>query len=175
MAYHRSIKRILSGRRVGVLAAVVVVLTACGGRPAEVSPNEIPELEAQLTDNPEDGDVLLRYAAALFSAGRCDTASVVAARGAQAKPRSALGPLVLGQCLEQANDFDQAVGVYGAFLTTFPEERGADAVRARQMLALRARATLRAQTALAQEAQLGTQGGDPRTRSEEHTSELQSH
>lgn len=163
MAYYSSIKRILGRRLGGVLAAGVVVLAACGGGPAAVSPNEIPELEARLADNPEDGDVLLRYAAALFSASRCDTASVVAARGAQAKPRSALAPLVLGQCFEQANDFDQAVGVYAAFLKTFPEERGADAVRARQMLALRARATLRAQNALAQEAQLGTEGGDPRT------------
>ncbi len=163
MAYLRSLTRILNGRRVGALAACVVVVASCGGRPAAVSPNEIPELELRLAANSEDGDVLLRYAAALFSAGRCDTASVVAARGARAKPRSALAPLVLGQCFEQANDFDQAVGVYARFLTTFPEVRGADAVRARQMLALRARATIRAQNALAQETQLGAQGGDPRT------------
>jgi tetratricopeptide (TPR) repeat protein len=139
------------------------LFAACGGRPAEVSPNEIPVLEAQLAEDPDNGDVLLRYSAALFSAGRCDTASVVAARGAEIKPRNAIAPLVVGQCFEQANDFDQAIGVYQAFVQSFPNERGSDAVRAREMLALRSRATLRAQQALAGEAQLGAQAGDPRT------------
>ena len=163
MTYLRSTRRFFGGQRIGVLVTGVMVLASCGGRPTEVSPNEIPELEAQLAQDPDNGDVLLRYAAALFSAGQCDTASVVAARGAQARPQSALAPLVLGQCLEQANDFDQAVDVYQAYLAAFPDARGSDAVRASELFALQSRATARARTALQQEPQLGGQAGDPRT------------
>ncbi len=149
--------------RAGLIVLVGFALAACAGRPAEVSPNEIPTLEAQLSQDPDNADVLLRYSAALFSAGRCDTASVVAASGAQRNASSAIAPLVIGQCLEQSSSFDDAVGVYQAFVDAFPDAPGADAVRARQLLALQSRAIARARNALAQEDQLGAQGGDPRT------------
>ena len=63
-------------RRPSRSVLVVVVAAACfgcaAGRVREVSPNEIPDLERRLSEDPNNGPVLLRYAAALFSAGQCD-------------------------------------------------------------------------------------------------------
>ncbi len=68
-------------RRAALLAAMGLLLIAAGcfgRRPAEVSPAEIPALEERLAENPDNADAVLRYAAALFAAERCDTARVVA-------------------------------------------------------------------------------------------------
>lgn len=152
-------------RGVRVFAAgCLAVLAACaGGRPGAVSPDEIPELEARLEEQPENGDLLLRYAAALFAAGRCDSATVVARNGATRRPESALAPLVIGQCQERMQNLDGAVATYRAFLEQYPEDRGSAAVRAREMLVVRERANARAREALAREAELATQPGDPQT------------
>lgn len=134
-----------------------------GGRVTEVSPEDIPDLEARLTEHPDNPDLVLRYSAALFAAGQCDSARVVALRGVQLKPSDALGPLVLGQCFERADEYDQAIAVYREYVAQHPDQRGADAVRAREMLALRGRATARARQALARESQLAQQPADPQT------------
>ena len=140
-------------RRVALSAALCAVATGvgcAGGAAPEVSPSEIPVLEARLSESPNDGDLILRYSAALFSAGQCDSATAVARRGIAAKPSKALGPLVVGQCLEAADAYDDAIGVYGAYLASYPERPGSGAVRARQNLARRERALVTARQALAQ-------------------------
>ncbi len=143
---------------------IVGVLCGCAGaRTAEVSPQEIPQLEARIADEPDNGELILRYAAALYAAERCDTARAVAARGMQLEPADALGPLVIGQCAEQAGDHDQALVVYRRYLADYPGEPGVAAVRARETFALRARATQRAQSALAQEAVLAQRPADLQT------------
>jgi tetratricopeptide (TPR) repeat protein len=146
-----------------VLVASVATAAACGGRPTAVSPAEIPDLEARLAQEPNNGPLVLRYSAALFAAGRCDTAATTARSGMRLSPAAALGPLVLGQCLERSGDADQAVTVYRAFLTNNPDAPGSPAVRAREMLAVRARSTQRARQALQQESQLASQPADPAT------------
>jgi tetratricopeptide (TPR) repeat protein len=143
-----------------VLCAALVV--GCGmGRVSEVSPAEIPALEEQLADEPEDGALLLRYAAALFSAERCDSAMVVARAGMMRRPKDALGPLVLGQCLEQGEYYDEAIDAYRGYLNEHSGERGATAVRSREMLAVRSRATMRAREALARESERAQVAADP--------------
>lgn len=132
----------------------------CAGRPAEVSPAEIPQLEQRLAGSPNDAQTLLRYAAALYASERCDSARVVARAGMALRPGDALGPLVLGGCFERAAEYDQAVAVYQNYLTTYPDARGSSAVRAREMLALRARATRDARLALQRESELAQQPGD---------------
>ncbi len=139
-----------------------VVLAALGvaclpGAPSEVSPEEIPDLEARLESEPDNGALLLRYAAALFASDRCDSAVTVARRGNGLRPADALGPLVIGQCLEQSGDYDGAIGLYSSFIDTHEDARGAAAVRAREMLARRGRATAGARAALAAEQQLTAQ------------------
>lgn len=145
------------------LVGAALVAGCAGGRPARVSPEEIPALEERLARAPDDGDLLLRYSAALLSAGRCDSARVVATRGMARRPESAIGPLVAGQCLERAGDYDQALAVYRRFLAAYRDRPGAPAVRARENFALRGRATTRARDALQREAELAQQPADPRT------------
>jgi tetratricopeptide (TPR) repeat protein len=131
------------------------------GRIAEVSPAELPALEQQLADKPEDGALLLRYAAALFSAERCDSAMVVARAGMVRRPKDALGPLVFGQCLEQGEYYSEAIDLYRGYLNEHSGERGATAVRSREMLAVRSLATMRAREALARESERAQVAADP--------------
>lgn len=151
------------GKTLRLLPAILVATACAGGRVAEVSPEEIPRLETRLSERPDDANVLLRYAAALYAANRCDSARVVARRGMALQPNDALGPIVLGQCLERSEEFDQAVAVYRAYLADHGDQRGADAVRAHEMLALRQRANRQARDALARESELAELPTDPQT------------
>ena len=146
-----------------VVAAVATgFLLACGtGRVSEVSPAEIPALQEQLSEDPDNGNLLLRYAAALFAAEQCDTATVVAQNGAASRPSDALGPLVIGQCLEQRADYQEAISVYQTYLRDHGNETGAASVRAREMFATRAQATEQARAAIRDEATLAEVSGDP--------------
>jgi len=145
-----------------VVAVSASLILACGtGRVSEVSPAEIPVLQEQLGEDPDNGTLLLRYAAALFAAERCDTAIVVARKGATSRPKDALGPLIVGQCLEQGGDYGRAIGTYQAYLRDHGDERGAASVRAREMFALRAQATEQARIAIQRESQLAQVSGDP--------------
>lgn len=146
-----------------LLVGIMGAATACASRPAPVSPAEVSELAARASREPGNGQVHLRYAAALRAADRCDSAMVVARRGITLQPKDALGPLVLGQCLEQGERYDEAVATYRAFLAAQPEGRGVAAVRAREELALRAGAARAARQALAREAQLTAEPADPQT------------
>ncbi len=128
---------------------------------AEVSPEELPALEAQVSQRPADGDLLLRYAAALFSAGQCDSATAMATRGNQFSPANAIGPLVRGPCLEQQGRYEDAIAMYARFAAEQPRSRGLSAVRARELLARRAGATQSARDAIAREAELTSQEPDP--------------
>jgi tetratricopeptide (TPR) repeat protein len=144
---------------VGVSAALVM---ACAtGRVSEVSPAEIPSLEERVREDPDNADLLLRYAAALFAAERCDTAVKVAREGTRRRPNDALGPLVIGQCLERSGYYDLAVATYQTYLSEHGKERGAAAVSSRQMLARRAQATEEARAVLQREAALAQRAADP--------------
>ncbi len=112
------------------LAAIVIASACLPVGTSPVSPQEIPELEAQIADKPNDGRLLLRYGAALFAAGRCDSATVVSRRGGDLRPGDALGPLVIGQCLEQAGDYNQAIATYTARQALAPSTAGATTVQA---------------------------------------------
>ncbi|GIW51843.1 MAG: hypothetical protein KatS3mg081_1198 [Gemmatimonadales bacterium] len=148
----------------GLLAGVICTGVACAGRRvAEVSPAEIPEIEAALARNPENGPLRARYAAALFAADRCEQAVAEARRARTLVPQDAVAVLVIGQCLERAGNYEQALSEYRSYLTAFPEARGSAAVRAREMLAFRAYSTQLARLALQNEAQLAQQPGDPNT------------
>lgn len=156
------------GSRYRLLLPVVVgaalATSACAGKQtARVSPEEIPQLEQQLAQDPSDAEVLLRYAAALFAGGRYDSARTMARRGMAIRPQDALGPLIVGQTLERQGAYDQAIAVYAAYLAAYPEHDGAPAVRARDLFARRARANEQARTALAREDELSQQPGDPQT------------
>jgi tetratricopeptide (TPR) repeat protein len=151
-------------RLAATLLGAALVVTACApGGPGAVSPNEIPALEQRLAQAPNDGDALLRYAAALYAAGRCDTATVVAQRGMGVKPQDALGPLVVGRCLEQDQRLDEAHVVYARYMTSYADRPGAAGIRSRQGIVRRERAIAAARDALAREAELAQVPAEPTT------------
>ncbi|MCH7475182.1 MAG: hypothetical protein IIA27_10960 [Gemmatimonadetes bacterium] len=93
-----------------LIVAMAIVASGClPAGPSAVSPEEIPDLEREIRLEPRNADRMLRYAAALFTADRCDSATTVARLGARFAPDHALAPTVIGQCMEQASDFDQAI------------------------------------------------------------------
>ncbi len=149
--------------RTHILCGIVgtLVLSSCAPRPQPVSPEEIPSLERRIVENPDDGALQLRYAAALFAAGQCDSATAVAQRGRALSPELAQGPLVIGHCLEQANQFDDAVELYDQFVAAYPNANGADALRARALFARTERATTNARDALQRESVLANQQPNP--------------
>jgi tetratricopeptide (TPR) repeat protein len=149
--------------RRSLIPVLLAVAWGCAPRPEPVSPAQIPELAGRVAREPENGPLVLRYAAALSAAGRCDTAMAVARRGMALAPGDAVGPLVLGQCLETAERYEDALAAYRAFHAVHARENGAAAVRARELLASRALATQQARAALAQEAQLAQQPPDAQT------------
>jgi tetratricopeptide (TPR) repeat protein len=142
---------------------VVGLLVACAPHPAPLSPAELSNLEAQAAREPNNGTVQLRYAAALRAADRCADALPVARRGMALASNDALGPLVVGSCLEVDGRYDDAIATYRAYLAVNAEGRGAGAIRARELLAERASATAAAREAVAHEADLAQQPADPQT------------
>lgn len=141
-----------------------LLLAACiGQRPPQVTPADIPDLEARLTREPDNAALRARYAAALFADNRCDQASAEAQRARQQRPADAVAVLVIGQCAEEAERFNDALTVYRTFLAQHAEARGAAAIRARAQLALRAYSNQRARLALQNEAQLSAQPADLNT------------
>ena len=149
--------------RAFLLLGVGLVVSCRLNQPAPVSPTEMPELQLQLRDEPRNGDLLLRYAGALFAAGRCDSATVVARRGMIFSPSNNVAPLVVGQCQEQAGRYDVALAVYRDFIEAHPNARGVGAVEGREAIARRAYATNLARGALAVEDSLATVPADPQS------------
>lgn len=141
-----------------------LLLAACAGqRPREVSPAEIPDLQARLQREPENAALRTRYAAALFANNQCDQAIPEARRLQQQRPADAVAVLVIGQCAEKAEQYESALTTYRGFISQHAEAKGAAAIRAREQLALRAYSNQRARLALQNEAQLSAQPADPST------------
>jgi tetratricopeptide (TPR) repeat protein len=139
-------------------------LAAClPGKPREAAPAEIPELAARLAREPDNAALRARYAAALFAADQCEQATEQAQLVRQRRPSDAVATLVIGQCAEKAQRYEDALAAYRGFLAEYGEARGSAAIRAREQLALRAFSLAQARLALQNEAQLAAQPGDPST------------
>ena len=148
-----------------LLLGVTCLGAACAAtpRPGAVTPAEIPTLLTQARQQPNNATVRFRLAAALMTAGRCDTAVVVARAGQLLAPADALGPLVLGGCQEKDGRYDLAFATYTDFAAQHPEARGVGAVRAKAQIALRTQAEQTARQALASESTLTSLAPEPST------------
>lgn len=141
-------------------------MAACAGRGPRlppVTPAEIPLLQTQARQQPNNAQLRFRLAAALLTAGRCDTAVIVARAGQVLAPGEAAGPMVIGRCQETDGRYDLAFATYTGYAARYPEGRGVAAVRAAAHLALREHATLTARAALAQESTLTALAPEPAT------------
>ncbi len=148
-----------------LLLGVSCLGAACSGgaRPAPVAPADIPALQTQARQQPNNALVRFRLAAALLGAGRTDTALVVARSGQLLAPGDVLGPLLVGACQEKNGRPDLAFATYSEFAAQHPKARGVAAVRAKAVLALRAQAEQTARLALARESTLTALPPEPST------------
>jgi hypothetical protein len=146
------------------MSGFVVACAGGGGpRPRSVTPTEIPTLTVQAAQQPANAHIRFRLAAALLSAGRCDTAVVVANAGELLAPNDALGPMVIGGCQEKDGRYDLAFATYTDFANKHPQTRGVGALRALAQIALRTQATQTAKLALARESTLTAAAPEPST------------
>src|SRR5204863_5351444 len=155
---------VVAGRR-SLLLSMSGLIVACAGGPRArpVTPAEIPTLKAQAAQQPNNAQIRFRLAAGLMSAGRCDTAVVVAGAAQTLAPGDALGPMVIGGCREKDGRYDLAFGTYTDFANKYPRARGVAAVRALAQFALRTQATQTAKLALQSEASLTALPPEPST------------
>ncbi len=142
----------IRGMGVLILSLVLPACASFGG--ASVGPQDVPDLEARAQREPTNGRVQLELGAALAAAGRCDGAVAAAQRGRDLLPADPAGPLIIGQCLEDAGSYDQALALYAQYLDEHGETDGAAVVRGRRRIALQRQAEALARAALANEANL---------------------
>ena len=147
------------GYRFGPILALGTLLTAWGcvslePLPPLLGPADVPALRQKVLLEPNNGRAHLELGAALMTAGRCDAAVTVVERGRILTPDDPLGPLVLGQCLEEAGSFDQALTLYADFLSRHGDVPGAAAVEGRRIMAFQAHARELARRALREEEEL---------------------
>ena len=142
--------------RTALAAWVLLAASGCatlGPRP--VGPEDIPSLQDRAAQDPEDGEVHFLLGAALAAADRCDEAVVSARRGRAIQPADATGPLIIGECLESAGDYEEALNLYAQFLFEHGDTPGAQAVEGRRVIALQLQARGMARAAVENEANLG--------------------
>ena len=142
----------LGGSLKGLLIWAVLGTSGCAtlglGAP---EPADIPELQRLAASEPENGKLHLRLAAAQAAADRCDLAVISARRGRTLLPADPTGPLILGQCLEEAGEYGNALNLYAQFLFDHSDVPGAESIEGRRIVALQAQAREMAQTAVENE------------------------
>jgi tetratricopeptide (TPR) repeat protein len=122
--------------------------------PVPVGPDDIPTLQESVAQDPGNGTAKIHLGAALATAGRYDEAIRAAEEGLALTPSDPVGALVIGQCLEDDGDFDGALQVYGRFMDSYGDARGAGAVAGRRVIALQAQAREQASVAISGEEDL---------------------
>jgi tetratricopeptide (TPR) repeat protein len=142
----------IPGARIGLAIWVVLLLSGCATMaPRPVQPGDVPDLQERARSDPDDGDTQFLLAAALVSAGRCDDAVIAARRGRDLLPHDATGPILIGQCLEEAGEYDAALNLYAGYLFEYGDRPGAQAVEGRRVVALQLKARETAREALREE------------------------
>lgn len=154
------------GPRFGVILAVGMLLTCWGCAsfeppPPPLGPADVPGLQQRTALEPNNGRVHLELSAALAASGRCDAAVTVAERGRALAPADPLGPLVMGQCFEDAELYGQALDLYVGFLSQYGDLPGAAAVEGRRAIAFQERAKSLVRRAIRDEEELAP--ADPET------------
>jgi tetratricopeptide (TPR) repeat protein len=143
------------------LGALVASWGCATAGPPVLGPRDVPDLERRALAEPNNGRVQLELAAALAASGRCYDALAAAERGRRLEPADPLGPLVTGQCLEDADLPGHALEIYGSFLSQYGNVPGAAAVEGRRAIALQAHAKELVRAAIQEEEAL--EPADPET------------
>ena len=136
----------------GLLIGAILAVSGCAtAGPRAIRTEDIPALRERAARTPDDGNVQFLLASALASAGRCDDAVIAARRGRAILPEDPTGPLILGMCLEESGQYDEALRLYAGFLFDYGDAPGAQAVEGRRVVALRLKARAEAREAVQNE------------------------
>ncbi|MBT8398757.1 MAG: hypothetical protein KJN92_17405, partial [Gemmatimonadetes bacterium] len=130
----------------GLLTWSVLAVSGCATvSPRPVRTDDIPALRERAGRTPDDGNLHFLLASALASSAQCDEAVIAARRGRALIPNDPTGPIIIGQCLEEAGEYDAALNLYVSFLAEHGDVPGAQGVEGRRVVALqlKARATAR--------------------------------
>lgn len=157
-------------RKVTVIGMLVcsTLLGACasGGRPAAAGSGDaaaIAKLETQQKAKPTSAGVVRALGIAYYKAGRIPEARQTLEKARQLNPKDGTTALYLGLAAEQAGDLTAARDAYSSYLTFGRTQRVRSQLQARLASISRKELEQSAKTAVANEATLSAEPGDPRT------------
>ena len=154
----------MPSRMIRVLPGLLLVVSACaGGLPStgDITPEQIPSLEAAAAASPGDGTTLTRLGVAYGAAGRAYDARQVLERAVALQDAPAAAWAHLGVWREEAGDLEEAADAYRTYLASGGP--ASSEVEARLARVERELLSLRARDALAMEAEIAFEAADPAT------------
>lgn len=151
-----------------LLCATVAGACATGrgpapGAPAVADANAIAKLEVQREQKPQSANVLRALGIAYYKGGRIQDARSVLEQARQLDPKDGTTALYAGLAAEQAGDLTAARSAYSSYLTFGRTARVRSQLQGRLAIIARKEIELAAKSALANEATLSKESGDPRT------------
>lgn len=148
-------------RLVRILLALALV--AAAAPTLEAQRDAISRLETARNANPESVAALRALGVAYFKAGRFSDAQTVLNQARQLDPRDGVSALYAGLASEELDDFTSAKAAYNAYLQVGRSRRVRRDIEARLVALAREEVVALAKQAVANEAQLSQNPGDPRT------------
>lgn len=143
-----------------VYLALILFAGACaaGGaiRVSDVTPQQIPALEVEKAQRPQDANTLARLGVAYFKAERYTDARPVLDSAVARDPRNGVAAIYLGMTSEQLGDFATAKQAYQSYIGLAPNSELKATAQQRLALVDRRQMEYQARQALANEAALST-------------------
>ena len=147
--------------------SLVVLAAACAGggglRVSDITPEQIPEYEAQRDMRPQDAVALARLGVGYFKAGRWADARAALDSTVAHDPQNGLAAIYLGMTTEEQGDFPAARAAYEHYVEIGRSSDLRNVARQRLSLVGRRELEYQARQALAQEATLSQQPPDANT------------
>jgi len=147
-----------------VAAGVAMLVVGCA------STGQVPQMQAAIarlerarTQRPNDANVARQLGLAYYKAGRYADARTQLTQATKANPRDGTAALYLGLTAERQNDIPGAKAAYQSYIRYGRTSRVRRQLESRLAALTRLELQLAAKSAVAQERQLVTQSGSPRT------------
>jgi len=156
----------LGARRVLPFSFVVLAAACAGGgglRVSDITPEQIPEYEAQRDMRPQDAVAVARLGVGYFKAGRWADARAALDSAVAHDPQNGLAAIYLGMTTEEQGDFPAARAAYEHYVEIGRSSDLRTVARQRLSLVGRRELEYQARQALAEEATLSQQPPEANT------------
>lgn len=151
------------GRSILAALLAATVLSGCAYNLPEVDPADIPRLEREIAQSPDDTDLLVQLGMAQFKAEDFAAARTTLSTAVDAGNETGPALLYLGMTHEEFEDWSDARDAYNRYLDVGRSQQVRDEIRKRLQLIAQNVLRAQAQEALAQESQLATGETTPRS------------